>query len=460
MRSTRVMKLPTWPLAAAALGGLLLLVALSVLTLSRKAQDIYTELDQLNTHHRNVETTLRRLRADVHLSGIYIRDYLLDNARENAPEYRRHLEELRARNLESLQKLQTGVRAEDRARVVGLEKNLNEYWQTFDPLFDWTVVEKIMNSARFLRREVLPRREAVLMLAEEIEQLNNTNLTAQRAEVTKRQEQFRSALHSLLWQSLLLGLVVALTAVARLRAVERRSDIQRTRAETAESQMRHLSQQLVATQEEERRKLSRELHDHVGQMLTALRLEVGRLERTRAAPDGRFAQAVAECKSLVETMLRTVRDLALGLRPSMLDDLGLQPALEWLVRDFRRRDSLRVAIEVTGDLSHLPDHVRTCVYRIVQEALTNCVRHAKAGQVQVSVRLEAHQLEVTIVDDGVGFDPAVRPQGLGLLGIEERVRELQGAFTIQTAPGQGTRLTVTLPASDDIAEADVARVAS
>src|SRR5262245_43492076 len=191
MGSTRVMKLPTWPLAAAALGGLLLLVALSVLTLSRKAQDIYTELDQLNTHHRNVETTLRRLRADVHLSGIYIRDYLLDNARENAPEYRRHLEELRRSNSESLQTLQAMVRPEDRARVVSLEGNLNEYWQTFDPLFDWTVVEKIMNSARFLRREVLPRREAVLGLAEEIEQLNNTNLDAQRAEVMKRQEQFR-----------------------------------------------------------------------------------------------------------------------------------------------------------------------------------------------------------------------------------------------------------------------------
>ena len=454
------MKLPTWPLAAAALGGLLLLVALSVWTLSRKAQDIYTELDQLNTHHRNVETMLRRLRSDVHLSGIYIRDYLLDNARENAPEYRRHLEELRASNLESVQKLETVVRPEDRARVVSLEKNLNEYWQTFDPLFDWTVVEKIMNSARFLRREVLPRREAVLVLAEEVEQLNNTNLGAQRAEVMKRQEQFRRDLHSLLWQSLLLGLVVAITAVARLRAVERRSDIQRTRAETAEGQMRHLSQQLVATQEEERRKLSRELHDHVGQMLTALRLEVGRLERTRAASDERFAQAAAECKSLVETMLRTVRDLALGLRPSMLDDLGLQPALEWLVRDFRRRDSLRVALEVTGDLSNLHDHVRTCVYRIVQEALTNCVRHARADQVQVAVRLEAHQLEVSIVDDGVGFDPSVGPRGLGLLGIEERVREVQGVFTIETAPAQGTRLTVTLPASDDISEADVARVAS
>lgn len=455
------MKLPTWPLAAAALAGLLLLVALSVLTLSRKAQDIYTELDQLNTHHRHVETMLRRLRSDVHLSGIYIRDHLLDNDRSSVPEYRRHLSELRAANLDTVEKLRSVVRPEDRPQVASLEGNLNEYWQTFDPLFDWTMIEKFVNSARFLRREVLPRREAVMAIANEIEELNNTNLGAQRAEVMKRQAQFKSALLSLLWQTLALGLVVALTAVARLRALERRSDEQRARAETAEGQMRHLSQQLVATQEEERRKLSRELHDHVGQMLTALRLEVGRLERTRVGPDARFTQAVAECKSLVETMLRTVRDLALGLRPSMLDDLGLQPALEWHVRDFRRRYSLRVGLSVTGDLSNLPDHLRTCAYRIVQEALTNCVRHAKASTVDVAVRREAQRLEVSVVDDGVGFDLRDRPRGLGLLGIEERVRELNGMCTVQSAPTRGTRLTVTLPASSsDLPEANVARAAS
>ena len=411
------MKLPTWPLAAAALGGLLLLVALSVLTLSRKAQDIYTELDQLNTHHRNVDTMLRRLRADVHLSGIYIRDYLLDNARENAPEYRRHLEELRTSNLESVQKLRSVVRPEDRARVVSLEGNLNEYWQTFDPLFDWTVVEKIVNSARFLRREVLPRREAVLALAQEIEQLNNTNLGAQRAEVMKRQEQFRSALHSLLWQSLLLGLVVALTAVARLRAVERRSDIQRTRAETAEGQMRQLSQQLVATQEEERRKLSRELHDHVGQMLTALRLEVGGLERMRTAPDGRFTQAVAECKSLVETMLRTVRDLALGLRPehagrsrSSAGARMARPRLPAALQSPRRAHRDRRSLGPSRSRPHLRlPHRPGSAHQLRAACEGGQCRHLGA----VSTRTE---LEVSVVDDGVGFDPADAAARAGTAG--------------------------------------------
>jgi signal transduction histidine kinase len=454
------MRLPTWPVAAAALGGLLVLVAVTVRTSSDKAQDIYAQLDELNTHHRHVEGMLRRLRSDVHLSGIYIRDYLLDNARDEAPEYRRRLAELRDANMATLAQLRATSRSEDQARLAGLEANLNEYWETFEPLFDWSVVEKIVQSSRFLRREVLPRRDAVLAIAQEVEELNNRNLAAQRAEVMKRQAGFRADLHALLWRSLLLGFVVALTAVTRLRVLERRSDKERGRVERAEAQMRLLSQQLVATQEEERRKLSRELHDHLGQMLTALRLEVGRLERLRSSPDAQFAQQVAQCKGLADTMLRTVRDLALGLRPSMLDDLGLQPALEWHVRDFRRRSSLRVGLTVRGDLVDLPDQHRTCVYRIVQEALTNCARHAHATRIDITLERGRDQLALSIVDDGVGFDPGNRRFGLGLVGIEERVRDLGGTSSIVSGAGKGTRLDVIVPVPAELPETAVARAAS
>ena len=224
----------------------------------------------------------------------------------------------------------------------------------------------------------------------------------QRAEVTRRQEEFRSELHRLMWGSLVLGLVVALTAVIRLRVLERRSENERAVAEEAEHLMRQLSQQLVATQEEERKNLSRELHDHVGQMLTALRMELGRIDRLRLGrPPGHegrtdaIAGAVAECRQLVDNMVRTVRDLALGLRPSMLDDFGLQPALEWHVRDFGRRFGVPVELSVDGDFDHLPEQHRTCVYRSVQEALTNCVRHARASRIAVSVSRHADSLTVS-----------------------------------------------------------------
>jgi signal transduction histidine kinase len=449
----------TWPVAAAALAGLLLLIYTSVATTSRKAEEIYAQLGELNTHHREVENNLRRLRADVHLSGIYIRDYLLDTDREEAPEYRQRLTELRASHTATVEELRTLLPPAAAPQVQHLQERLDEYWQAFDPLFEWSIYEKIMRSARFLRREVLPRREAVLAITGDIEQLNNSNLGTQRAEVTRRLVAFRDDLDRRLQRTLLLGFFVALIAVLRLRALERRSELQRVHAEGAEREMRLLSQQLVAAQEEERKKLTRELHDHVGQMLTALRMEIGKADRARGGgSDGQLGQAIGEAKRLLDTILRSVRDLVMGLRPSMLDDFGLQPALEWHVRDFRRRFGIRAELALSGDVDALPDQYRTAVYRIVQEALTNCARHAQAKRVEIAMAFENNTIDLSVADDGVGIDPG-RARGMGLLGIEERVRELHGSFHVRPRQPRGTELHVTLPVTTSIQEAQLARAA-
>lgn len=455
------MRFRTWPVAALGLGGLLLLVIVTLVTTSRRAQSIYSQVDQLNTYHREVESKLRRLRSDVHLSGIFVRDYLLDQERERATEYRTSLAEFRASNLttvEELRELAQGSLGDD-LRIASLQAKLEEYWQAFEPLFDWTPAEKLTRSARFLRRQVLPRREAVLTIAQEIEELNNTNLARQRDEVARRHAAFRSDLDALLWQSALLGIVVAVSAVIRLRTLEGRSEEQRAAAKEAERRMRELSQQLVATQEEERKKLSRELHDHVGQMLTALRMELSRIDRLQVPSEGLRTQAITESKRIVDDVVRTVRDLALGLRPSMLDDLGLRPALEWHVRDFNRRFGLPVHLTIEGELDQLPDAHRTCIYRVVQEALTNCVRHSSAGRIDLTVSERAGRLEVSITDNGVGMDSARLSHGLGLRGIEERVRELHGVVHIESAAGRGTSLRVSLPVPDEIVEVPLARAA-
>jgi signal transduction histidine kinase len=452
------MRLKTWPVAALGLASLLLLIVVSMLASSRKAQDIYTQLDALNTRHYNVDAKLRRLRSDVNLSGIFVRDYLLDIARERAPEYRSRLAEFRSANMATVAELRALLDGHD-DQILSLQAQLDEYWQTFDPLFDWTPAEKIFRSAAFLRSQVVPRREAVLSIAQEIEELNNANLAEQRAEAARRQAAFLDDLRRLLWRSVLLGLAVALAVAARLRVLERRSEQQRVVASAAEQQMRELSQRLVATQEEERKNLSRELHDHVGQVLTALRMELGRIDRTRAPSDRGIAAAVGECKHLVDNMVRTVRDLALGLRPSKLDDFGLQAALEWHIRDFTRRYGMKVDLRLDGDFTGLSDAYRTCVYRTIQEALTNCIRHAQARSIVVTVGGDRRQLEVTVADDGVGLGSERRGQGLGLRGIEERVRELQGTMTIHGAPGRGTILTVRLPLPDGMMEGALARAA-
>jgi signal transduction histidine kinase len=438
------MRLKTWLVAALGLGSLVALIAVSMLASSRKAEDIYAQLDELNSHHRRVEANLRRLRSDVNLSGIFVRDYLLDVARERAPEYREQIAEFRRTTMATLDELKTLIRRDD--QISSLQAKLDDYWQTFDPLFDWTTAEKILRSASFLRGEVVPRREAALTIAREIEELNNANLSAQREEVARRHAAFRDDLYRFSWQTVLLGLGVAVVVVFRLRVLERRSD-------EAGRQMRALSQQLVNAQEEERKHLSRELHDHVAQVLTGLRMELGRLDRMNAG----VGSGVAECKKLVDDMFRTVRNLALGLRPSMLDDFGLQAALEWHARDFMARYAIDVDLKMSGDLETLPEKHRTCVYRVVQEAMTNCVRHADARHIKISVMADRGQLWVSVSDDGVGLDSAQRHHGLGLRGIEERAKELRGTMTISREPRQGTTLAVRLPLPAPMPEVPLAR---
>ena len=441
------MRLKTWLVAALGLGSLVALIAFSLVTSSRKAEDIYAQLDQLNVHYQRVDANLRRLRSDVNLSGIFVRDYLLDVARERAPEYRDQIAEFRRTNMATLDELRALIEPDD--QIVSLQAKLDDYWQTFDPLFDWTITEKILRSATFLRREVVPRRDAALTIAREIEELNNRNLTAQQQEVARRQAAVREALRTMLWQTVLLGLGVSMVVVWRLRVLERRSD-------QAEHQMRELSQQLVNAQEEERKHLSRELHDHVAQVLTGLRMELGRIERASPA----VASVVSDCKDLVDEMFKTVRGLALGLRPSMLDDLGLQAALEWHVRDFMSRYSINVNLRMTGNFDLLPESHRTCVYRVVQEALTNCVRHADAHNVTVDVSANERELQLSVRDDGVGLNPARRGRGLGLIGIEERVKELQGTVVISPDGARGTTVAVRLPLPAPLTETQLARAAS
>jgi signal transduction histidine kinase len=202
----------------------------------------------------------------------------------------------------------------------------------------------------------------------------------------------------------------------------------------------------------ERKSLSRELHDEVGQMLTAVGIELANLNSLRSSDQSTFSARVEDAKRLNTDAMRVIRDLAMGLRPSMLDDLGLAPALEWQGREFSRHTGVPATVEVNGMLDDLSEPHRTCIYRVVQEALTNCAKHAKASNVTVSVSGRAESVEAFIRDDGVGFNAVSRSAlGLGLLGIEERVQELDGTFNITSRPGRGTTLRVRIPVKRGVA---------
>jgi len=214
--------------------------------------------------------------------------------------------------------------------------------------------------------------------------------------------------------------------------------------ENAGSVQRDALRRAVHAQEVERRRLARELHDETGQALTSILLGLAAVERAESAEAARAA--VADLRTLVVETLQDVRRLAVELRPSALDDFGLEPALRRLGQSVREAAELDVQVEARLGNERLPPDVETALYRIVQEALTNVVKHAGADHVSILVTRKPSSVLVVIEDDGRGFDPEqTRAAGLGLLGMNERVELLDGTFQVEAEPGAGTTLVVELP---------------
>jgi signal transduction histidine kinase len=181
-------------------------------------------------------------------------------------------------------------------------------------------------------------------------------------------------------------------------------------------------------------------------MLTGLRMELSSIARNPGDSEREFASRIAHAKGIVEQTLRVVRNIAMLLRPSMLDDLGLTPALAWLIKEISRSSGIEIEADVDSTLDLLPDTHRTCLYRVVQEALTNVSKHAGAHKVEVSLKAMGEWVVGTIADNGCGFDTgAIRREGLGLVSMEERVRELGGHLRVISIAGQGTRAEFRLP---------------
>ena len=214
--------------------------------------------------------------------------------------------------------------------------------------------------------------------------------------------------------------------------------------ENAGSVRRDALRRAVRAQEAERKRLARELHDETGQALTSILLGLAAVESSKTAEEAHAA--AGELRSLVVETLQSVRRLAVELRPSALDDFGLEPALRRLGETVREGGTLDVQVETRLGAVRLPADVETALYRIVQEALTNAVKHAGANHVSVVVTRKSTSVHVMIEDDGGGFDlRTASTPGLGLLGMRERVELLDGNFEIDTAPGAGTTLIVELP---------------
>jgi signal transduction histidine kinase len=224
---------------------------------------------------------------------------------------------------------------------------------------------------------------------------------------------------------------------------------EQVRAGRARAQV--LSQQLMEAQEAERRRLARELHDEVGQALTAIKMN---LQATRPlVADPTVQTRLDEGVTIVEAAIQQVRNLSLDLRPSILDDLGLVAAVRWYLDRQAQRVGYVAEFAAVPPTIRASPNLETICFRVVQEALTNIARHAQARRVQIELRRPRTELELLIRDDGVGFDVeaarqrAARGSSLGLLGMQERVLLSGGRFEIVSAPGQGTEIRARFPLS-------------
>ncbi|MFL5910475.1 MAG: GAF domain-containing protein [Gaiellaceae bacterium] len=203
---------------------------------------------------------------------------------------------------------------------------------------------------------------------------------------------------------------------------------------------------VVSAQEQERRRLARELHDETGQALTSILLGLRTVEE--AGGEAEVRAAVAEVRELVRSTLQDVRRLAVELRPKALDDFGLVAALERLTESFTEQTGIAVGFESLLPAARLTPEIETALYRIVQESLTNIVKHAQAHSVSIVIARKSDSVSVIVEDDGVGFDPdRAREGGLGLIGMRERVSLIGGRLTIESRPGAGTTFVAEVPVS-------------
>jgi len=425
-------------------GALLILMAIIGVDSLRTLRAFETS----NIHIRHAflyrERTLEQVRASLYETGNIIRDYILIESDPHAHEMlQTEFQSVRNETTAALKACIESLPAGKRGPFQHLAVELENDWSTLGPIFALGAKERGGQGNSVLNRDVLSQQTAILAITKEVSAVNDDELKEADQRMAEMFVLFRNRLLMVGAIASTLGLILAATTILYVGRLERSVEEKYDESLQAQRDLKQLSKRLVDAEERERRAVSRELHDEVGQSLSALLLNVENLTEM-SVEEGSFRQRLQNIKMLAENCVNEVRNMALLLRPSMLDDLGLIPALEWQGREVSKRTGMLVDTVEENVSDNLPEERKTCVYRIVQEALNNCSKHAHAKNVRVVVRQEPNHLRVSIEDNGKGFEPS-RVRGLGLVGMKERVSQLGGVLEVDSDPVRGTRLRVDLP---------------
>ena len=425
-------------------GALLFLMAIMCVDSLHTLGAFETNNTQIRQDFLYRERTLEQVRASLYETGNIIRDYILIESDVHAQEMlRTEFQSIHNEATASLKACIQSLPTGKRESFQHLAEQLERFWSAGNSIFALGAKEKKELGNSVLRSDVLSQHAEVLAITNEVSALNDDELKEADRRIAEVSAHFRRRLLMVATIAISVGVILAATTIMYAGRLEKSVEEKYNESLQAQRELKHLSKRLVDAQERERRAISRELHDEVGQSLNALLLDVENLTEMSAEKDI-FRHSLQKIKTLAENCVNEVRNMALLLRPSMLDDLGLVAALEWQGREVSKRTGMNVDMVEENVSDNLPEEHKTCVYRIVQEALNNCSKHAYAKNVRVVVRQEANHLKVSIEDDGKGFDSS-RVRGLGLVGMNERVSQLGGVLRVDSDPAQGTRLRVDLP---------------
>ena len=435
--------------------------------LSVRIGEAQRRAESINTRYVRAQETLSNIRTQVLMASVAFRDALLDPDPANMSLYRGQLESSYTA-LDELLRAYEPVSASrgEREQFARLEKEVDAYRRSMLDVLSSDRNHWMAEARNVLSRRVTPRRDIIIAVSERVQSLNRAGYVEQQSVIGGVYQSVQRDLWQLLGLALAIGIGVAILAIAYAGRLERRLRQQMAHDVELAHDLQELSAKLVSVQEQERRHIARELHDEIGQALTAVKVELALAQRAIEGAQGPTT-VLETARNITDGALHQVRDLSHLLHPAALDEFGLLSAVDEHVKTFAKRFGIAAEVAHASMSGRLAPATEAAAYRIIQEALNNVAKHAQATECRVFLACQPDTLRIVIDDNGCGFDVSAPRspdrRGLGLIGIRERASRLNGTVIIDSVAGRGTRVVVELPverATDAAVEPFVSHPAS